>query len=167
MSKKRYGNELHPLYSRWLSMTQRCTNPNHKQYSDWGGRGITICEDFKNFHTYVSIVESLPNYNLALSLDRININLGYEKDNIRWVSNSIQIANQRSNSRGFNTFTGVNWSNSHKRWIARISLKGKSLFTKVCNTEEEALIYRNNFIIENKLPHPIQLFYQEGATTIP
>jgi len=167
MSKKRYGNELHPLYSRWLSMTQRCTNPNHRQYCDYGARGITICDEFRDFKQYVSIVESLPNYSPEHTLDRRNNNEGYCPSNLRWTCSSTQIANQRPNSRGFNKFTGVNWSTHHTRWVARIHFKGKTLFTKVCKTEEEALNARNNFIVENNLPHPIQVYCQERATTIP
>lgn len=57
---------------------------------------------------------------------------------------------------GKNKYTGVNWSNTHKRWIARLTLKGKTLLSKVCLTEEDALEERNQFIIDNNLPHVIQ-----------
>lgn len=156
MTKKRYGNENHPLYSRWLSMRQRCNNSNHKQYMDWGGRGITICNEFNDFKQYVKIVEKLPNFDLSNSLDRIDNSKGYFPNNLRWTTSNTQIANQRPNSRGCNKYTGVNWSKIHKRWVARISLNGKSLFTKTCLTEKEALNARNIFISKNNLPHPIQ-----------
>lgn len=160
MNKKRYGNELHPLYTRWLSMNQRCNNPNHKQYRDWGGRGICISNELKKFNDYVSIVENLPNYSLDNSLDRIDNNKDYSKDNLRWTSSNTQVANQRPNSRGFNKYTGVGWSKAHNRWVARVSYKGKVLLSKVTLTEEEALTARNQFIIDNDLPHPIQTYCQ-------
>ncbi len=156
MPKKRYGNELHPLYSRWLSMTQRCTNPNHKRYADWGGRGISIAKELRNFLSYVDVVEGLAGYSSKGSIDRKDNDGNYEIDNLRWTCRSTQIANQRPNSRGYNKYTGVNWSNHHNRWIARVTFKGKSLFTKSCLTEKEALCARNDFIIQAKLPHPIQ-----------
>ena len=157
MSKKRYGNELHPLYSRWLSMTQRCTNPRHSSYKNYGGRGITICDEFKDFKSYVKYVESLDGYDpINKSLDRIDNNKGYEPGNLRWVDNSTQIANQRFSGKGKNKYTGVNYSKTHNRWIARIAYKGKTLLSKSFLTEEEAIEYRNKFILENKLPHTIQ-----------
>ena len=157
MSKKRYGNELHPLYSRWLSMTQRCTNPKHSSYKNYGGRGITICDEFKDFKSYVKYVESLDGYDpINKSLDRIDNNKGYEPGNLRWADNSTQIANQRFSGKGKNKYTGVNYSKTHNRWIARITYKGKTLLSKSFLTEEEAIEYRNKFILENKLPHTIQ-----------
>lgn len=156
MSKQRYGNELHPLYARWLSMTQRCTNPNHKQYMDWGGRGITIADEFKDFKKYVQHIESLPNYSLTGTVDRIDNMEGYESGNLRWTDYSTQIANQRYSGKGFNRYTGISYSKIHKRWVARINFKGKTLFSKVCLTEQEALEARNKFIVEKCLPHTIQ-----------
>lgn len=156
MSKKRYGNELHPLYARWLSMTQRCTNPNHKGYPDWGGRGITVSEEFKNFHLYCKYIESLPNYSDKGTVDRIDNMKGYESGNLRWTDSSTQITNQRYSGKGFNKYTGVNFSITHQRWIARITFKGKTLLSKVCLTEKEALQIRNQFIIDNELPHTVQ-----------
>jgi len=157
MSKKiRYGNELHPLYSRWLSMKQRCTNPNHKQYKDWGGRGITICNEFSNFNLYKAFVESLPNYSIQGTLDRIDNSKGYFKDNLRWTNSSTQIANQRKSSKGFNTYIGVSWNTHHNRWVARINFKGKTIFSKVCSSEYDAFIERKAYIAKNNLPHTIQ-----------
>lgn len=159
MTKKRYGNELHPLYSRWLSTTQRCNNPNHISYRNYGARGITLAADLTSFEDYKTFVESLPNYDPnSGSLDRIDNNKGYTKDNLRWVSSSVQLANQRCSGKGANRFTGVNWSVTHQRWISRISYEGKVLMSKVCLTEEEALNVRNQYIRENSLPHTIQSF---------
>ena len=82
MSKQRYGNELHPLYSRWLSTTQRCRNPNHVSYKNYGARGITLANDLNSFNDYKNYIESLPNYSPKKgSLDRIDNNLGYQKGN--------------------------------------------------------------------------------------
>lgn len=159
MAKKRYGNELHPLYSRWLSITQRCNNPKHTSFKHYGARGITISKELSSFKDFCSFVERLPGYDPQnKSIDRIDNYKGYEKGNLRWASQSTQTANQRSSGKGLNRFTGVNWSKIHNRWIARINYEGKSIFTKVCLTEKEALIARNTFIQQNNLPHTIQQF---------
>lgn len=157
MSKKRYGNELHPLYSRWLSTTQRCCNPKHSSYKHYGARGILLSETLREFTDYRDYVSSLPGYDPKnASLDRIDNDKGYEKGNLRWVTHSTQTANQRYSGKGFNKYTGVNWSNVHKRWIARITLEGKNLLSRSFLTEREALEARNQFIIDNDLPHTIQ-----------
>lgn len=158
MTKKRFGNELHPLYARWLSMNQRCNNPNHKQYMDWGGRGIKVSEEFQNFVTYAEYIESLPNYSSKGSIDRIDNNKGYERGNLRWTCCSTQIANQRQSGKGFNKYTGVNFSVTHNRWVARVTFKGKTLLAKICLTEKEAVEVRNQFIIDNHLPHKINVY---------
>jgi len=162
MTKQRYGNELHPLYSRWLTTTQRCTNPNHASYKNYGARGITLSPELRSFVNYRDYVSSLPNYDpINKTLDRIDGNQGYIKGNLRWVDTSTQIANQRFSGKGFNKYTGVNWSVTHQRWVARVNFKGKSLLSKVANTQEEALNLRNQFIISNNLPHTIQTYTGE------
>lgn len=162
MTKKRYGNELHPLYKRWLSTTQRCTNPNHESYKNYGARGISLAKDLRNFENYKTYLESLPNYDpINGTVDRIDNNKGYEKGNLRWVDHSTQTANQRFSGKGKNKYIGVNWSKSHNRWVARVNFKGKSLFTKICLTQEEALNARNKYINLNNLPHTTQIWSGE------
>lgn len=159
MAKQRFGNELHPLYSRWLSITQRCTNQNNANYKNYGAKGIALADDLRSFADFCAYLEQLPGYDpVNATIDRIRGAEGYKKGNLRWTCSSTQTANQLDSGKGNNRFNGVNWSITHKRWIARVSFKGKCLFSKVCHTEEEALAARNAFIKANGLPHPIQSF---------
>lgn len=157
------GNEKHPLYPRWLSMIQRTTNPNSANYAGYGGRGITIKDGLEDFVTYVSYVTSLPDYHLSnlsnIQLDRKDNNGNYSKGNLRWATRSTQIANQGTNSRGFNKFTGVAWSKTHQRWVARVDYEGKTYCSSTHHSEEAALMARNACIAKHKLPHPIQNYY--------
>lgn len=159
MAKKRYGNELHPLYARWLSITQRCTNPSNENYVNYGAKGIALADDLRSFKDYCTYVEQLPGYDQGKStLDRIDGTRGYVKGNLRWTCLSTQTANQLNSGKGYNRFSGVNWSITHQRWIARVTFQGKLLLSKVCMTEEDALAVRNQFIQARGLPHPIQSF---------
>ena len=157
MGKKRYGNELHPVYVRWLSITQRCNNPKCGNYRNYGARGILLAEDLRAFVDFCTYVEALPDYDpVNRSLDRIDNHKGYEKGNLRWVLQSVQIANQRFSGKGTNTYTGVGWSKTHQRWVARVTYEGKTLFARTYRSEEDALTARNIFIQRNNLPHTIQ-----------
>lgn len=156
--KKRYGNELHPCYKKWQDMVQRCENPNHVSYKNYGGRGIKIHPELRAWKDWISYVETLENYSSELSLDRLDNNVGYQKGNLRWVTMNVQIANQRFSGKGFNKYTGVNYSITHNRWVARVTFEGKTLMSKICYSEEEALKVRNQFILGNNLPHTIQTF---------
>ena len=159
MTRKRYGNELHPLYGRWLAMNRRCNNPNDDNYPHYGGRGICIDSDLSEFLEYASYVSSLPNYDpLNKTVDRIDNNKNYSKGNLRWTTCDVQTANQRASGKGFNKYTGINWNICKNRWIARITLQGKTLLSKSCYTEREAFDIRKQFIIDNDLPHTIQVW---------
>lgn len=78
------------LYTEWISMKDRCNNPNNKRYSRYGGRGIRICDSwnarFENFQEW-----AINNgYADDLTIDRIDVDGNYEPDNCRWVTRQVQ-----------------------------------------------------------------------------
>jgi hypothetical protein len=86
------GRKPSRAYQAWANMKQRCNNPNHPSYADYGGRGITVCErwaDFSAFH--VDMGDPPP----GLSLDRIDNDRGYGPDNCRWATQIEQQHNRR------------------------------------------------------------------------
>jgi len=84
-----------PVYMTWQSMLMRCSNPKTNGYSNYGGRGITVCERWHNFENFLADVGEHPGP--GFTLDRIDVNGNYEPGNIRWSTLKAQANNRRNN----------------------------------------------------------------------
>lgn len=85
----------HRLYGIWCGMIQRCENKNRNGYEKYGARGISVCDEWHDFPSFVEWARS-SGYDDDLTIDRINVNGNYELPNCRWASNSTQANNKRS-----------------------------------------------------------------------
>lgn len=93
---RKHGMRHSPEYNTWCAMIQRCHNPNHPRYEDYGGRGITVCDRWiTSFSDFFADVGLRPTQ--FHSLDRENNNIGYEPGNCRWATAKEQGRNMRSN----------------------------------------------------------------------
>lgn len=94
---KKHGCANTRLYNIWKTMCQRCFNKNNAKYQNYGGRGISICEEWNDF---LSFKEWAINngYSEVLTIDRIDVNGNYEPSNCRWVTLEMQ-ANNKSNNK--------------------------------------------------------------------
>ncbi|WP_327421881.1 hypothetical protein OG763_15195 [Streptomyces sp. NBC_01230] len=90
-----HGYSYSSEYRTWGDMVARCTNPNHKRWADYGGRGITVCDRWKNFANFLADMGERP---VGRELDRIDNNRGYEPDNCRWTDRSTQQKNRPSSA---------------------------------------------------------------------
>lgn len=93
--KTTHGQTYTRLYRIYRHMINRCTNPNDIRYDKYGGRGISVCDEWSTFEEFYKWAVSA-GYRDDLSIDRIDNNKGYYPDNCRWATNSIQ-ANNKSN----------------------------------------------------------------------
>lgn len=83
------------MYRSWRSMKSRCNNPKVPEYGNYGGRGITVCEKWRTFAGFLEDMSST--HQEGLSLDRIDNEKGYSKENCRWATRTQQSNNRRTN----------------------------------------------------------------------
>jgi len=145
-----HGMRYSPIYDRWIDMKKRCYNKKNKSYPYYGGRGISVyeewIEDFAAFHNYVS---TLSRYGeRGVTIDRINNNGNYEPGNIRWTDMSQQAINRRNKVSG-SGYVGIYCN--FGGFEARIVIKGTTIYIGFFKEKIDAINARNKFIIDNDL----------------
>lgn len=126
-----------PEYKALKDAIQRCENPKHPEYPRYGGRGISVCPEWKaDFGLFLAEVGLRPGK--GLSLDRIDVDKGYEPGNCRWAEASIQGHNKRAAS---NTgVLGVSRTEAG-RFLWCLKRKGRRTHG-YCDTLDEAIAAR-------------------------
>jgi hypothetical protein len=76
-------------------MRERCSNPAHRAWPNYGGRGITVCERWVGPHSFPNFLADMGERSEGRTLDRIDNDLGYEPGNCRWSTDAEQRRNQR------------------------------------------------------------------------
>jgi len=90
--RERHGMNKTPEHQAWVQMRQRCFNPKKKSYEYYGGKGITVCDEWKDsFIAFYSHI--VPRPSDKHSLDRIDVNGNYEPGNVRWATQLEQCNN--------------------------------------------------------------------------
>ena len=100
---KKHGMHKSPTYICWQKMKDRCLNPNHIHYHSYGGRGINICDKWMSFEGFFEDMGEMPEK--GYSVDRINSDGNYTKENCRWIPKNHQQKNRRKSSEWIYTKT--------------------------------------------------------------
>jgi len=115
----------------WREMNYRCNNESHPFYEYYGGRGITVCEEWKDYKNFLRDMGKKPE---GLELDRIDNNKGYFKENCRWSTKAKNLANRRSWAK---IARGVQ-ENEHGSFRALITINRRTYYIGSYSTVEQA-----------------------------
>jgi hypothetical protein len=119
-------------------MRERCYYPKENRYAQYGGRGITVCDEWKNDFQAFYDWAMANGYNDDLSIDRIDVNGNYEPSNCRWATLEEQANNKRTShliTIGGETFT-------LSEWLAKVNLTRRAFYDRVKKgmSEEQAIL---------------------------
>lgn len=153
-AKTTHGVSNSKLMPIWGAIVQRCTNINDKAYVNYGGRGITICEewrnDFKSFYDWC--IEN--GYEDGLSIDRIDNNKGYSKYNCRFVQRTTQARNTRmiisTNTSGYR---GVCFHKRRNKFQSQITINSKIIYLGLFENAIDGAKAYDRYVIDNNLEH--------------
>lgn len=114
--KTTHGGSKHPLYVTWRHMLERCLDPKCPSWKNYGGRGITICEQWRNdFTAFIRYIGPRPSD--QYSVDRIDNDKGYEPGNVRWATREQQAQNRRRPARKSHCKRGHAFSAENTYWV--------------------------------------------------
>lgn len=131
-------------YHAWGNMIQRCTNPRHPEYKNYGARGITVCPEWQNsFESFLKDMGLKPNK--SYSIDRINNEDGYHKENCRWADNFTQAANQRDKENRTTGIKSISYSKRDNLYYVGVERKGQR-YRKAFKVLEEAIEWKESVL---------------------
>ena len=143
------GTRIMKIFSKMLERTQ---NKNHKHYDRYGGRGIIVCEEWKNDPNTFANWANENGYENTLTIDRKNNSLNYTPDNCRWITREKQQHNtdvlRKTNTSGYR---GVSFDKRKNKYYAGICVKGIQKFLGYFDTAVEGAFAYDNYIFNNNL----------------
>lgn len=145
------GGEFYHLYSVWHCMRQRCRNPNNRQWEDYGGRGVTVCDEWHDDYAAFKLWAIDAGWVRGLDIDRIDNGRGYAPENCRVTTSTINSRNRRSAKGSSSAYVGVYLHKSSKKWQAAVTIDKETKHLGTFRTEYDAAVARDKFIIANGL----------------
>lgn len=135
----KHGHYNSYTYRSWIQMRRRCLDKKCHNYPKYGGRGITVCKRWDDFALFLADMGERPK---GYTLDRIDCNKGYYKENCRWAT----ALTQNWNRRNIRNITYKNKTLHVTEWAAKLGLKPECLKKR---------IYVNKWPVEKAFKTPL------------
>jgi hypothetical protein len=133
----KHGMNKTTEYTIWEGIKQRCLNSKNKCYYKYGGRGIDVCEKWLKFEGFFEDMGHRPSKDY--SIDRINNDLGYSKENCKWSTRSEQNRNI-GKKKGSSDYKGVHFRKDTGKYSVSIYHEGKNKYFGCYLDPKEAAI---------------------------
>lgn len=143
MSYTPHGKSYSKEYRVWNGMVQRCTNPKQASYYRYGGRGITVCDEWKTFTNFYKDMGDCPQKH---TLDRIDNNEGYSPNNCRWTSYAINNRNRRVFKNSISGIKGIYYVEERKKYVARTRVSGRLIVIGYYGRIKDAIQAREEYM---------------------
>lgn len=123
----------HELYHTWTTMKRRCSEKSRKDYYRYGGRGISVCKRWMDFHKFVEDMGKRPK---GYTLDRIKPEGDYKPSNCRWASRLDQSRNRKIKPKS--KYPYVTYRKKQKVWAYQCFIEGKRVMKSGFKTDKRA-----------------------------
>lgn len=123
----KHGGSKTTLFHKWTGMQDRCYNRKSKQYPDYGGRGISVCEEWRDSFAVFRDWAIANGYQEGLSIDRINVNGNYCPENCRWIT----MSEQQKNKRNVKQITWNGETHTLPEWSIILGIKYQTLWKRI------------------------------------
>jgi len=141
MANIKHGFKKHLLYGVWGDMKDRCHNPNNKRYKDYGNRGITVCDEWKDNPKSFIEWALAHGWEKGLCIDRRDNNKGYSQDNCRFIDKGLNAKNARLlPSHNTSGYRGVSFYKQSKKYRTQIKINRINKYLGLFETPIKAAI---------------------------
>lgn len=135
ITKYKYSRVDAALYIMWQGMLARCSNKNHKSYSTYGGKGVSVCNSWKNFDNFYLSMAPRPD---GYTLDRLDSEGDYCPSNCRWATSLEQSVNRGSVKGSTSKYKGVCYHKATGKWAANLGYEYKNIYIGIYLSEKDA-----------------------------
>lgn len=140
------------IYRIWKKIKARVNAKDGINYKNYVLRNITMCKEWEDFNKFYEDMKD--GYSDDLSIDRIDNNKGYYKENCRWTNSQVQCSNTRIlKSTNTSWYRGVTMRKEINKWKSQIKVNYKNIHIGYFETKLEAAKAYDQYIIDNNLPH--------------
>lgn len=136
----KHGMSQSETYQSWSSMKRRCNLETDGGYENYGGRGIKVCDRWMEPapQGFLNFVEDMGEKPEGLTLERVDVNGNYSKENCIWADRTQQCFNRRKFKNKTSEFVGVHWDAWKEKWVATLKKNGEVKLCSVFKSEESA-----------------------------